>query len=85
MEAARCFLGSHMATVPTKEIMDTVTEFTEVKSAHKYWRSKLDEKNEIIEEAVSSGFSVAEIACGHEMNANQVFDRRSSIWMDNLA
>ncbi|MET3248782.1 transposase [Burkholderia sp. OAS925] len=63
-------------TVPIKEIMDTVTEFTEVKGARKYRRRTADEKRQIVEETLSSGRSVAEIARSHEVNANQVFDWR---------
>jgi transposase-like protein len=56
--------------------MDTVTEFTEVKGACKYQRRTRDEKRQIVEETLSSGRSVAEIARSHEVNANQVFDWR---------
>jgi transposase len=42
--------------------MDTVTEFTEVKGARKYRRRTVDEKRQIVEETLSSGRSVAEIA-----------------------
>ncbi|WP_459909651.1 IS66-like element accessory protein TnpA [Caballeronia sp. HLA56] len=56
--------------------MDTVTEFTEVKGARKYRRRTADEKRQIVEETLSSGRSVAEIARSHEVNANQVFDWR---------
>ncbi|WP_233874807.1 IS66-like element accessory protein TnpA [Paraburkholderia adhaesiva] len=56
--------------------MDTVTEFTEVKGARKYRRRTPDEKRQIVEETLSSGRSVAEIARSHEVNANQVFDWR---------
>jgi transposase len=56
--------------------MDTVTEFTEVKGARKYRRRTVDEKRQIVEETLSSGRSVAEIARSHEVNANQVFDWR---------
>ena len=41
-------------TVPIKEIMDTVTEFTEVKGARKYRRRTADEKRQIVEETLSS-------------------------------
>lgn len=63
-------------TVPIKEIMDTVTEFTEIKGARKYRRRTVDEKRQIVEETLSGGRSVAEIARSHEVNANQVFDWR---------
>ena len=63
-------------TVPIKEIMDTVTEFTEIKGARKYRRRTVDEKRQIVEETLSSGRSVAEIACSHEVNANHLFDWR---------
>jgi transposase len=63
-------------TVPRKEIMDTVTEFHEIKGARKYRRRTADEKRQIVEETLSSGRSVAEIARSHEVNANQVFDWR---------
>ncbi|MBT2790087.1 transposase [Paraburkholderia strydomiana] len=56
--------------------MDTVTEFTEVKAARKYRRRTPNEKREIVEETLSSGRSVAEIARSHAVNANQVFDWR---------
>lgn len=56
--------------------MDTVTEFTEVKGARKYRRRTVDEKRQIVEETLSSGRSVAEIARSHEVNANQLFDWR---------
>jgi transposase len=56
--------------------MDTVTEFTEVKGARKYRRRTPDEKRQIVEETLSGGRSVAEIARSHEVNANQVFDWR---------
>src|ERR1700684_3886174 len=56
--------------------MDTVTEFTEVKVARKYRRRTVDEKSQIVEETLSSGRSVAEIARSHELNANQLFDWR---------
>ncbi|WP_454825134.1 IS66-like element accessory protein TnpA [Paraburkholderia xenovorans] len=56
--------------------MDTVTEFTEVKVARKYRRRTVDEKRQIVEETLSSGRSVAEIARSHELNANQLFDWR---------
>ncbi|WP_036026275.1 transposase, partial [Paraburkholderia dilworthii] len=56
--------------------MDTVTEFSEVKVARKYRRRTVDEKRQIIEETLSSGRSVAEIARNHELNANQLFDWR---------
>ncbi|MGY6256817.1 IS66-like element accessory protein TnpA [Paraburkholderia fungorum] len=56
--------------------MDTVTEFTEVKVARKYRRRTVDEKRQIVEETLSSGRSVAEIARSHEVNANQLFDWR---------
>jgi transposase len=56
--------------------MDRVTEFTEIKGARKYRRRTVDEKRQIVEEALSSGRSVAEIARSHEVNANQVFDWR---------
>ncbi|MEX3901047.1 transposase [Paraburkholderia sp. BR10954] len=56
--------------------MDTVTEFSEVKVARKYRRRTVDEKRQIVEEALSSGRSVAEIARSHELNANQLFDWR---------
>jgi transposase len=56
--------------------MDTVTEFAEVQGACKYRRRTPDEKRQIVEETLSSGRSVAEIARSHEVNANQVFDWR---------
>jgi transposase len=56
--------------------MDRVTEFTEIKVARKYRRRTVDEKRQIVEEALSSGRSVAEIARSHELNANQLFDWR---------
>ncbi|WP_167378555.1 transposase [Paraburkholderia aspalathi] len=56
--------------------MDRVTGFTEVKAARKYRRRTVDEKREIVEETLSSGRSVEEIARSHEVNANQVFDWR---------
>jgi len=56
--------------------MDRVTEFTEIKGARKYRRRTVDEKRQIVEEALSSGRSVAEIARSHELNANQLFDWR---------
>ena len=56
--------------------MDTVTEFSEVKVARKYRRRTVDEKRQIVEETLSSGRSVAEIARSHEVNANQLFDWR---------
>ncbi|MGF7137615.1 transposase [Paraburkholderia sp. EB58] len=56
--------------------MDTVTEFSEVKVARKYRRRSVDEKRQIVEETLSSGRSVAEIARSHELNANQLFDWR---------
>nr|WKF60898.1 hypothetical protein HUO10_005420 [Paraburkholderia busanensis] len=56
--------------------MDTLTEFTEVKVARKYRRRTLDEKRQIVEETLSGGRSVAEIARSHELNANQLFDWR---------
>ena len=56
--------------------MDTVTEFSEVKAARKYRRRNVDEKRQIVEETLSSGRSVAEIARSHELNANQLFDWR---------
>ncbi|ALE55166.1 transposase [Burkholderia sp. HB1] len=56
--------------------MDTVTEFSEVKVARKYRRRTVDEKRQIVEETLSSGRSVAEIARSHELNANQLFDWR---------
>ncbi|CCD36274.2 putative transposition-related protein [Candidatus Paraburkholderia kirkii UZHbot1] len=56
--------------------MDTVTEFTEAKPARKYRRRTPDEKRQIVEETLTSGRSVAEIARSHEVNANQVFDWR---------
>jgi transposase len=56
--------------------MDTVTGFSEVKGPRKYRRRTVDEKRQIVEEALSSGRSVAEIARSHELNANQLFDWR---------
>ncbi|WP_181920071.1 IS66-like element accessory protein TnpA [Paraburkholderia sp. BL6669N2] len=56
--------------------MDTATEFSEVKVARKYRRRTVDEKRQIVEETLSSGRSVAEIARNHELNANQLFDWR---------
>ena len=56
--------------------MDTVTEFSEVKVARRYRRRTVDEKRQIVEETLSSGRSVAEIARSHELNANQLFDWR---------
>ncbi|RKT98646.1 hypothetical protein C7H84_35935 [Burkholderia sp. Nafp2/4-1b] len=56
--------------------MDTVTEFSEVRVARKYRRRTVDEKRQIVEETLSSGRSVAEIARSHELNANQLFDWR---------
>ncbi|MDP9652060.1 MULTISPECIES: IS66-like element accessory protein TnpA [Paraburkholderia] len=56
--------------------MDRVTEFTEIKGARKYRRRTVDEKRQIVEEALSSGRSVAEIARSHDLNANQLFDWR---------
>lgn len=56
--------------------MDTVTEFTEVKPARKYRRRTPDEKRQIVEETLSGGGSVAEIARSHKVSANQVFDWR---------
>ncbi len=56
--------------------MDTVTEFTEVKSARKYHRRTVDEKRRIVEETLSGKRSVAEIARRHEVNENQLFDWR---------
>ena len=53
-----------------------MTEFTEIKGARKYRRRTVDEKRQIVEEALSSGRSVAEIARSHELNANQLFDWR---------
>jgi transposase len=45
-------------TVSRKEIMDTVTEFTEVKGARKYRRRTPDEKRQIVEETLSGARSV---------------------------
>jgi transposase len=59
-----------------KGIMDTVTEFTETRTARKYRRRTTEEKRRIVEETLSSGRSVAEIAQAHEVNANQVSDWR---------
>jgi transposase len=56
--------------------MDTVTEFTEVKVARKYRRRTVDEKRQIVDETLSSGRSMAEIARSHEVSANQLFDWR---------
>jgi transposase len=56
--------------------MDRVTEFTEIKGARKYRRRTVDEKRQIVEETLSGGRSVAEIARSHELNANQLFDWR---------
>ncbi len=66
----------HKCDCVYKGIMDTVTEFSEVKVARKYRRRTVDEKRQIIEETLSSGRSVAEIARNHELNANQLFDWR---------
>ncbi|WP_429449013.1 transposase [Paraburkholderia sp. WC7.3g] len=52
--------------------MDTVTESTEVNGPRKYRRRTQDEKRQIVEETLSSGRSVAEIARIHAVNANQV-------------
>jgi len=52
--------------------MDTVTEFSEVKVARKYRRRTVDEKRQIVEEALSSGRSVAEIARSHELSKRLV-------------
>lgn len=76
MKLSPCFSQGTYVTVPIKEIMDTVTEFTEVQGARKYRRRTPDEKRQIVEETLSSGRSVAEIARSHEVNANQVFDWR---------
>jgi transposase len=56
--------------------MDRVTESAEAKVARKYRRRTPEEKRRIVEETLSSGRSVAEIARVHEVNANQVFDWR---------
>jgi transposase len=56
--------------------MDRVTEPGETRAARKHRRRTLDEKRRIVEETLSSGRSVAEIARAHEVNANQVFDWR---------
>ncbi|TDN61984.1 transposase [Paraburkholderia sp. BL10I2N1] len=56
--------------------MDTVTESTELKGARKCRRRTPDENREIVEETLSSGRSVVEIARSHAVNANQVFDWR---------
>jgi transposase len=56
--------------------MDTVAEFSEVKGPRKYRRRTVDEKRQIVEETLSGGRSVAEIARSHELNANQLFDWR---------
>ena len=72
MKATPCFPG-HKCDCVHKGIMDTVTEFTEVKGARKYRRRTVDEKRQIVEETLSSGRSVAEIARSHEVNANQLF------------
>jgi transposase len=50
--------------------MDTVTEFSEVKVARRYRRRTVDEKRQIVEETLSSGRSVAEIARSHELNVS---------------
>jgi transposase len=56
--------------------MDTVTELADARAARKYRRRTTEEKRRIVEETLSSGRSVAEIARAHEVNANQVFDWR---------
>jgi len=56
--------------------MDTVTESTEVNGPRKYRRRTQEEKRQIVEETLSSGRSVAEVARIHAVNANQVFDWR---------
>jgi len=56
--------------------LDTVTELAETKPARKDRGRTTEEKRRIVEETLSSGRSVAEIARVHEVNANRVFDWR---------
>ncbi|WP_408337960.1 transposase [Paraburkholderia sp. RL17-337-BIB-A] len=64
--------------------MDTVAELTETRAVRKYCRRATGEKRGIVEETLSCGRSVAEIARAHEVNANPVFDWRRQYHVGRL-
>lgn len=47
---------------------------TAVRRKHRSW--SLDEKRRIVDEGVSDGVSLAEVARRHDLNANQLFTWR---------